>query len=241
MTGNRLDYDPHAEAYAVSRKVHPGVLAAIQQTADELSARRILEIGVGTGNVLASLSGSFERIGVDPSRGMLDRAATVADLELAQGLAESLPFPNGSIDLAYSVDVIHHIADRAAAANELFRILRPGGKALIATDSAQDIARRIPLSSHFPETVAVELRRYPSIEIIETELQTAGLVVESPLRVSLGYPLTDITGYESKSYSSLLLIPDHAHRRGLERMRADLLRGPIEALSLYSIVIATRP
>jgi SAM-dependent methyltransferase len=241
MCPERLDYDPHARAYAASRTVHPGVLASIQQAADELGARRVLEIGVGTGNVLFSLNGPFERLGIDPSRGMLQRAATRPGLELAQGRAERLPFPDGSIDLAYSVDVIHHVVDRAAAARELFRILRPGGKVLIATDSAEDIAARIPLSSYFPETVAVELRRYPAIETIEAELSAAGFAVEPALHVSRRYPLTDISGYETKSYSSLLLISDEAHQRGLCHMRSDLERGPIEALSLYTIVVAVRP
>jgi SAM-dependent methyltransferase len=241
MTSERLDYDPHAHAYAASRTVHPGVLASIQQAADELGTRRLLEIGVGTGNVLSSLAGAFERIGIDPSHGMLQQAATHPGLELAQGRAELLPFSDRSIDLAYSVDVIHHIGDRAVAALELFRVLRPGGRVLIATDSAEDIAARVPLSSHFPETVAVELRRYPAIETIEAELAAAGFAVAPALHVSRGYPLTDISGYETKSYSSLLLIPDEAHQRGLERMRADLTRGPIDALSLYTIVVAVRP
>ena len=241
MSTGRLDYDPHASAYAVSRNVHPGVLAAIQQAADELGAKRVLEIGVGTGNVLSSLAGIFQRIGIDPSRGMLERAATNQGLQLAQGVAERLPVPDGSIDLAYSVDVIHHVADRAMAARELFRILRPGGRTLIATDSAEDIEARVPLSSYFPETVAVERRRYPTIETIEAELSAAGLAVQAALRVSRRYPLTDLTGYETKSYSSLLLISDEAHQRGLERMRGDMERGPIEALSLYTLVVAVRP
>lgn len=241
MTEQRLDYDPHAEAYAASRWVHPGVLAAIQQAADDLRARCVLEIGVGTGNVLSSLTGGFVRLGIDPSRGMLDRAAAHPGLELTQGFAESLPYDDRSIDLAYSVDVIHHIVDRPAAARELRRVLRPGGMALIATDSAEDIAARIPLASHFPETVPVELNRYPPIEVIEAEFTNAGLRVEPALHVSRTYPLTDITGYETKSYSSLLLISDEAHQRGLDRMRSDLTNGPIEALSLYTIVIATCP
>ena len=87
----------------------------------------------------------------------------------------------------------------------------------------------------------VELNRYPPIEVIEAELTKAGLHVEPALHVSRTYRLTDITGYETKSYSSLLLISDEAHQHGLDRMRADLASGPIEALSLYTIVIATRP
>lgn len=241
MTENHLDYDPLAQAYAASRGAHPGVVAAIQQAADTLHARRVLEIGVGTGNVLSALAGNFVRLGIDPSRGMLDLAADHGELVLVRARAESLPFGDGSIDVAYSVDVIHHVKDRNAAACELFRVLRPGGLVLIATDSAEDIAARIPLASHFPETVAVERLRYPPIGTIEAELSSAGLQVESAVHVSRTYPLTDITGYETRSYSSLLLISEADHERGLQRMRDDMTHGPIEARSLYTIVVARRP
>jgi SAM-dependent methyltransferase len=240
MTAQRLDYDPHAGAYAAGRTPNPDVLATIQHAIDSLAAARVLEIGIGTGNVLSSLHGSFVRLGIDPSRGMLELAAHHSHLLLACGFAESLPFAAASIDLAYSVDVIHHIVDRARAAREIARILRPGGRLLIATDSQDDIAARIPLSSHFPETIEIERRRYPPIEHIESELTAAGLNVEPALHVSRTYPLTDIHGYETRSYSSLLLISDDAHQRGLQRLRDDLHHGPIAARSLYTIVIASK-
>jgi ubiquinone/menaquinone biosynthesis C-methylase UbiE len=241
MTGQRLDYDPHASSYAAARTPNPDVLAVIQNAADSLVAKTVLEIGVGTGNVLSSLDGSLVRLGTDPSRGMLDLAARHPHLLLVQGFAEALPFADNSIDLAYSVDVIHHIGDRPRAARETTRVLRPGGCLMIATDSQDDIATRVPLSSHFPETVEIERRRYPPIEQIESELTAAGLNVEPALHVSRTYPLTDIRGYETRSYSSLLLISDEAHQRGLQRLRADLQHGPIEARSLYTIVVARLP
>lgn len=241
MTDQRLDYDPHARAYAASRRLHPGVLTAIQQAADDLAARRVLEVGVGTGNVLSALTGGFQRLGIDPSRGMLEQAATRDGLLLAQARAEALPLAAESIDLAYSVDVIHHIGDRARAAHEIARALRPGGRLLIATDSWDDIAARVPLASYFPETVPVELERYPPIERIELELAAAGLQIMPAIHVSRTYALTDIRGYETRSYSSLLYISDDAHQHGLARMRADLAHGPIEARSLYTIVVASKP
>jgi SAM-dependent methyltransferase len=241
MSNERMDYDPHAAAYAASRRPNPKVLDAIQHVIDRVEPRRVLEIGVGTGNVLSRLTGDFQRLGIDPSQGMLRIAATHPGFVLAQAFAESLPLPDNSIDLAYSVDVVHHIVDRAAAARELQRVLTPGGQVLIATDSQKDIAARIPLSSHFPETIEIERKRYPPIEVIEDELCTAGLDVDVPLHVSHRYPLTDITGYETRSYSSLLMISDEAHRRGLERLCSELENGPIAALSLYTIVRARKP
>jgi SAM-dependent methyltransferase len=42
--------------------------------------------------------------------------------------AETLPFPDGQFDLVYSWGVIHHTPDMAAAAREIARVCRPGGR-----------------------------------------------------------------------------------------------------------------
>lgn len=241
VTEQRLDYDAHAQAYAESRRPNPDVLAVIQDAIPDSAAGRVLEVGVGAGAFLSALQGVTARIGLDPSRGMLAFAASEAGLLLVQAACEAIPLPSDTVDLAYSVDVIHHIVDRDRAASELFRILVPGGRLLIATDSHDDIAARIPLASHFPETIPVERRRYPPIDRIESELAAAGFEVRPSLHVSRTYLMTDIRGYESRSYSSLLLISDEAHRSGVERLRSDLIHGPIEARTLYTIVVAEKP
>jgi ubiquinone/menaquinone biosynthesis C-methylase UbiE len=45
--------------------------------------------------------------------------------------AEHLPFRDASFDLVYSWGVIHHSPDTAAAAREIARVLRPGGRARV--------------------------------------------------------------------------------------------------------------
>ncbi|MCA9880215.1 MAG: class I SAM-dependent methyltransferase, partial [Thermomicrobiales bacterium] len=180
--------------------------------------------------------------GVEPSVEMRRRAERAVDwAELAASSAERLPFPAGTFDLVYSTDVIHHVVDRAAFFAEAARVLAPGGKIATATDSRDDIQRRRPLSNYFPETIAVEERRYPATETLSAEMAAAGFLDIHATHVELEYPLTEARGYRERAYSSLLLIEEDAFQRGLARLERDLAAGPIPALSLYTLVWGAVP
>jgi ubiquinone/menaquinone biosynthesis C-methylase UbiE len=237
-----IDYDDLAAEYARHRRVHPGVLADLVERGRLTPESSVLEVGCGTGNYLLSL---HERIGcrcvgVDPSAQMLaaarERASAIA---LVQGQGEALDFPGDTFDLVYSVDVIHHVTDRLAYFREAARVLKPGGRLCTVTDSAEDIRRRRPLTSHFPETVAVELERYPRISALRTEMAASGFANVSETHVELAYELTDIQPYRDRAFSSLHLIPAEALARGIARLEADLAKSPIAALSLYTLVWGT--
>jgi ubiquinone/menaquinone biosynthesis C-methylase UbiE len=59
---------------------------------------------------------------------MGDRAAGCAAL---QSDAENLPFADGAFDIVYSNGVLHHTTDTGKAMDEVYRVLRPGGRAVI--------------------------------------------------------------------------------------------------------------
>jgi SAM-dependent methyltransferase len=239
MSPQGINYQALADDYARYRRVHPGVLQHLLDAARREEAYDLLEVGCGTGNYLEALSGAggLRVTGIDPSSAMLAQLhERLPDATATLGRAEELPIPAASLDLVYSVDVIHHVGDRDAYFAEAARVLRPGGWICTVTDSAEDIAARVPLSSHFPETVSYELRRYPSVPTLRTEMKQAGFTALREEHVDLRYPLTDSTAYRNKAYSSLHLISDSEHARGIERMERDLVNGPIDARSLYTLL-----
>jgi ubiquinone/menaquinone biosynthesis C-methylase UbiE len=237
-----MDYDQLATEYARHRKIHPDVLQQLVESGRVSGSSRVLEVGCGTGNYLSAIHAmtGCAATGLDPSDGMLATAREqLPNATLLLGQGELLPFDDAAFDLVYSVDVIHHIGDRPAFFREARRVLAPGGRICTATDSAEDIARRVPLSSHFPETVEIELARYPRIETLSGEMRGAGLATARAEQVELEYELTDFQPYRDRAYSSLHLISEAAIAAGLARMEADLERGPIRALSLYTLLWGT--
>ncbi len=239
-----VDYDRLAAAYAKHRTVHPGVVREIVDRASLSSASKVLEVGCGTANYLRALAEQTgcEAYGIDPSAGMLSRAAEGSPaLHLQPGRAEALGFPSGSFDLVYSVDVIHHVTDRAGFLREAFRVIAPGGRVLTVTDSEWIIRHREPLAVYFPASVAPEIRRYPRLNDLRAWMREAGFCRLSEKRVEHSYFVTNLEPYRTRVYSSLRLISEHDFQRGLQKMERDLSRGPLPARSRYLLLWGSKP
>jgi ubiquinone/menaquinone biosynthesis C-methylase UbiE len=105
--------------------------------ADIAAGQHVLEIGCGTGNLTIQAKRaqpSAEVIGCDPDPRILAVAKRKANrlngIRFEQGYAERLPYADGEFDRVLSSMMLHHINDESkpAAAAEIFRVLRPGGR-----------------------------------------------------------------------------------------------------------------
>lgn len=234
-----VDYDDGASDYARHRQVNPGVLRGIVSTGGVGSDSRVLEVGCGTGNYILEL----ERLtgcqcwGIDPSEGMLSKAAARSDSANFQvGRAEGIDLLPDFFELVFSVDVIHHVEDRPAYYREAYRVLADDGKVCTITDSEWIIRHRQPLAVYFPETVETEIGRYPRMSELRELMEQGGFRVMSEELVEFSYQLTDIRAYQDKVFSALHLIPEDAFHRGIRRMKADLCAGPIPCVSRYTLL-----
>jgi ubiquinone/menaquinone biosynthesis C-methylase UbiE len=97
---------------------------------------RVLDIGCGTGNLLALYAeAGCEVYGIDASPAMLDQAqrrlGDAARLELGDGTA--LPYPDRSFDIVLITSVLHELADaqRRIVLAEAARMLRPAASAMV--------------------------------------------------------------------------------------------------------------
>ncbi len=101
---------------------------------------RVLEIGCGTGYAMLNLglAGVLDEAwGCDISRGMLEVCRDNAEklgirVHLEQADAERLPYEDESFDLVIGHAVLHHLPDLDASLREIRRVLRPGGRCVVA-------------------------------------------------------------------------------------------------------------
>ncbi len=230
-----------AAVYCRHRGVQSGVLRALLALPMfGEAAGRVLEIGCGTANHLRALVDETGCLGwgVDPSGGMLSEGRGAgAALWLGRARAEALPFPDRSFDLAFSVDVVHHIGDLDAAFAEASRVLHPGGMLLTATDSRETIRARTVLSGYFPETVPHELARYPSEDRLLSLHRQCGFEILDAFVVEHPYILTDTRALRERAYSCLHLISDAALVAGVARVEKVL---PLATVSRNYVIVARR-
>nr|WP_110797771.1 class I SAM-dependent methyltransferase [Mycolicibacterium setense] len=112
--------------------------------------QRIVEIGCGTGNLTIRAKKACpgaDIVGTDPDPRALQRAQRKAKgmngISFTRAYAQELPFDDGGFDLALSSMMLHHLdeATKTAAARELFRVLRPGGRLHVVDVRGDALAR----------------------------------------------------------------------------------------------------
>ena len=132
-----INYDQPCIDYVRGRfdKVMPGPVEG-----------RVLELGGGTGffSINLALSGAIsgELHVSDISPGMLDVCASNAagngvEVVTKVGDAEALPYPDDHFDLVMGHAFLHHLPLPGLALREAFRVLRPGGRLLIAGEPTE--------------------------------------------------------------------------------------------------------
>jgi ubiquinone/menaquinone biosynthesis C-methylase UbiE len=136
------DYDRFAEAYSTESDAgiqnayyeRPAILAL----AGDVTGRKILDAGCGSGPLFAALRDRGAIVtGVDKSAGMIEQArrrlGAGADLGVAD-LAEPLPFADDSFDDVVASLVLHYLEDWGPTLTEFRRVLKTGGRLITAVD-----------------------------------------------------------------------------------------------------------
>lgn len=97
---------------------------------------RVLDVGCGNGAYLRALRDRrAAAVGCDFSRGMARAAA--AHGPVVNGDVQALPFAAARFDVVLAPHMLYHVADRAMAAREMRRVLRPDGVCVAVTNGSR--------------------------------------------------------------------------------------------------------
>ncbi len=165
-------------------------------------ALRILDVGCGTGANLAMLARFGEAEGVDVSDDALEFCRQKG-LKAQKGLAETLPYEDGTFDITTALDVIEHLDDDVAGLAEMYRVTKTGGYSLIFVPAFMWLwGVQDDISNH--------RIRYTKSQIVE-RLGKAGFIVERATYANwtffapilAGRTLMKITGIKPESENNI--------------------------------------
>ena len=185
-------------------------------------ARSLLEVGCGTGFVLAGIRKEFPELSVAGSdaftTGLRFAAQRVPGVSLFRMDARCLPF-DGEFDVIGAFDVLEHIQEDEAVLSELFRAVRPGGGLVLTVPQHQFLWSGV-------DEYSFHRRRYSRAELVG-KLERAGFrIAWATSFVSLLLPL--------------MLLSRLRYRKGFDGRRSELAMGRIQNLCLGKILAIER-
>ncbi|MCU0649679.1 MAG: methyltransferase domain-containing protein [Gemmatimonadaceae bacterium] len=115
---------PHFRPENVTR-----VDAIVAELAARTGGRTLLDLGCGTGFMIAIALPHFQRVvGVDLTRAMLEKVdRSSGRVELHESDTATVPVPDSSVDVCTAYSFLHHLHDLRPTLREAARCLRPGG------------------------------------------------------------------------------------------------------------------
>jgi SAM-dependent methyltransferase len=114
--------------------------------------KRVLDVGCRTGALTQYYAAGNDVVGVDVDRDALGRARERLGIEtIWADVEEGLPLDDASFDVVVMGELLEHLADPAAAVDNVRRVLRPGGI----------FAGSVPNAFRLKSRVAYARGRYP--------------------------------------------------------------------------------
>lgn len=125
---------------------------SLEKSIGGVTGKSVLDVGCGTGDMLRRFAraGAGRLVGADASEGMLsvsrELSAGEPAIDFVRASAEELPFEDAGFDLVISCIAFHHFPQPAASVAEMRRMLKPGGRLLIADLTDETLRGKLMLA-----------------------------------------------------------------------------------------------
>lgn len=234
-----VDYDKvQHQTYAQGRALSADAIGRYMATfAAHLPLHRPLagvDLGSGTGRFTPALAEAFGGPihGVEPADGMrraAEAGAAHPRVSYVAGRIEAIPLPDAAADFALMFLSWHHVADKAAGAREVARVLKSGGR-LILRSTFRD---RIPdhwWRGYFPRSWDVERAMFESEAETRAHFEAAGLRTVEVVHTEIPFE-DDMAAAVARLKLRAVSVFEHMTEdeldEGFARLDADLAAGAI--------------
>lgn len=115
--------------------------------------KKALEIGCSPFALIHGITASRFKVGIDPCAASDKFKAFYRDNAVCHiaGMAEYLPFKDGSYDVVICINTLDHFLDPEAALKEIFRVLKKEGQILLVTHTLSLYRKVIPVLAHIDQ------------------------------------------------------------------------------------------
>ena len=202
-------------------------LTAMFQRHSPPQVRRVLDLGCGTGRFSTLLSDTINSpvIGLDLSANMLNAASSkprTDDIRFVRGSLTDLPLNDGTIDVVFISQALHHLPNLEAAMAEIRRVLSPNGRLFVRQATRENLDSYF-YQRFFPEARAIDEARLPTRDHITTAARSSRLLPLEPFEtIQVEFPSAHdyLTKISLRTNSDLAMISDESFAAGMKAFAA---------------------
>jgi len=209
--------------------IHRAVLSAIERAAPRELSGDHLDVGSGTGELLRLCAGrySLRSFACDYTEGLIKTSGQ--KVEVVDLNRNPLPFEGNRFALVTCTETIEHLENYQQIVREIFRVLQPGGIAVLSTPNILNLRSRLRfLSSGFYNLFGPLALDEPNIESTRGHINPVNWFYLAHALLSAGFQNLCVTvdKYQRRSFLALafLFLPIRAanwivYRRDMKKYR----------------------
>ncbi|AEC52494.1 ubiquinone/menaquinone biosynthesis methyltransferase; (ubiE) [Pyrococcus sp. NA2] len=184
MDSTARKYDRFSKIYDIFEiPMEIWAFSKYRQKALSLVKGKVLEIGVGTGKNLPYYPAGVEVIGIDISKGMLERAERrrrklgLDNVKLLLMDVQNLEFEDNTFDTVLSTFVFCTVPDPLKGLREAYRVLKPGGKAIFLEHMKSE-SRLLNIPLYLIDPITKALVGTSMVRETQKNIEKAGFKIE---------------------------------------------------------------